>query len=63
MQSLMHQRGLTKKLIGIRLMTFRANGVSTFQGTKSGVIRQISDAWAPHSIGVHYMAHRIDLAI
>lgn len=34
-----------------------------FQRTSSSVIWQISDAWTPHSIGVHYMAHKTNLAI
>jgi hypothetical protein len=62
MQVLMHQGSLTKDLIGIKFMTFGADGVSVFGGTKLGVIRQIFDAWAPHSRGVHCMAHRTNLA-
>ncbi len=38
MQVLMHQGGFTKDLIGIKLMTFGADGVSIFQGIKSNVI-------------------------
>jgi hypothetical protein len=34
-----------------------------FQGTRSSVIWQISDVWTPHSIGVHYMAHRTNLEV
>ncbi len=63
MQALMHQGGLIKNLIGIKFMTFGANGVSVFQGIKLGVTRQIFDARAPHSIGVHCMAHRTNLAV
>jgi hypothetical protein len=44
MQILMDQGGLTKDLISIKLMTFGADGVFIFQGTKLGAIRQISDA-------------------
>jgi len=43
MQALMHQGGLTKDLIGIRLMTFGVDGVSIFQGTRSSVIMSIFD--------------------
>jgi len=44
-------------------MTFGTDGVLVFQGTKSSVTWQIFDAWAPHSIGVHCMAHRTNLAV
>jgi hypothetical protein len=39
MQALMHERGLTKDLISKRLMTFGADGVFVFQGTKSSVTK------------------------
>ncbi len=51
MQALMHEGGLTKYLIGKRFMTFGVDGVSIYQGTKSGVTKQIVDGWAPHSWG------------
>jgi hypothetical protein len=63
MQALMHEGGLMKYLIGKKLMTFSANGVYVFQGIKLGVTQQISNEWAPHSTGVHYMAHRTNLAV
>jgi hypothetical protein len=44
-------------------MTFCANGVSFFQGIKSGVIQQIYNVWAPHSTRVHCMAHETNLAV
>jgi hypothetical protein len=62
-QDLMHEGGLTKDLIGKKLMTFGANGVSVFQGTKLGVTCQISDGWAPHSMGVHCMVHITNLIV
>jgi hypothetical protein len=37
MQAFMHERGLTKDLINIRLMTFGVDWVSIFQGTRLGV--------------------------
>jgi hypothetical protein len=37
MQALMHEGGLMKYLIGKKLMTIDANGVSIFQGIKSSV--------------------------
>jgi hypothetical protein len=55
----MHKRNFTKKLIFSRLMTFRVDKV--FQGTKSSVIQQIFDGWAPHVIGVHCMVHKTNM--
>jgi hypothetical protein len=57
MQTLMHERRLTKNLIGKKLMTFNVNGVFVFQSTRSNVIQQISNGWAPHSMGAYCMAH------
>ncbi len=63
MQALMHKGGLAKYLIGKRFMNFGVDGVSICQGTRSGVTKQIVDGWAPHSIGVHCMAHKINLMV
>jgi len=51
MQAMMHERGLTKYLIGKKLMTFSANGVFVFQGTRLNVTQQIFNGWAPHFHG------------
>jgi len=45
-----------------KLFCFAVDGVSTFQGTKTGVIKQINTNYAPFSIGVHCLAHRGNLA-
>jgi hypothetical protein len=63
MQALMHERNLMKNLISKKLMTFSANGVFVFQSISSGVIRQISNVWAPHSMGVHCMVHITNLVV
>jgi len=63
MQALMHEGGLMKNLIGKKLMTFSANGVFVFQSTRSSVIQQISNGWAPHSMGVHCKAHITNLGV
>ncbi len=34
-----------------------------FLGENKGVTRQIRDIWAPFSMGVHCVAHRINLAM
>jgi hypothetical protein len=45
------------------LICFGANDVNVFQGTKSGVAKQIKENYAPHFIGVYYVAHRTNLAL
>ena len=44
------------------LLCFGADGVSTFQGAKTGVTQQIQSKYAPFALGVHCMAHRCNLA-
>jgi hypothetical protein len=51
MQALMHEGGLTKDLVGMKLITFSANGVFVFQSTRLSVTQQISNGWAPHFHG------------
>jgi len=63
MQTLMNQGGLVKDMIVNKLMTFGVNGVFVFQGVRSWVTKQIFDGWAPHSMGMHCMAHKSNLAI
>jgi hypothetical protein len=54
--------GLNPTFVFQKLFCFEVNGVSTFQGTKIGVIKQINTNYAPFSIGVHCMVHRCNLA-
>jgi len=63
MQALMHEGRFTKDLISKMFMTFDVDEVFVFQGTKSGVTKQIVDGWAPHSMGVHCMAHRTNFVV
>jgi hypothetical protein len=63
MQALMHEKGLTKDLIGKKLLTFIANGIPIFQSIRLVVIWEISNVWTPHSMGVHYMAHKINFVV
>jgi hypothetical protein len=51
MQALMNQGGLTKDMIGKKLMIFGANGVYVFQGVRLGVTKLIFDAWVSLSMG------------
>jgi hypothetical protein len=55
--------GLAKDHIANKIISFRTDGVNVFQGTKIGVIKQIHDQYASHSIGVHCMAHHTNLVV
>ena len=55
--------GLTEQKIREGLITFGADGVSTFQGAKTGVTVQLVTKHAPFMVGVHCMAHRTNLAV
>jgi hypothetical protein len=59
--ALMHEGNLTRKEIACKLVCFGANGMSTFQGHKTGVITQIHEKYAPFSIGIHYFSHKMNL--
>lgn len=49
--------------IATKLVCFGADGVSAFQGCRTGVTVQFKAKHAPHVIGVHCMAHRVNLAM
>jgi hypothetical protein len=53
MDVLMISGGVPRDQTAQKLICFGANGVNVFQGTKSDVIKQINEKYAPHSIGVH----------
>jgi hypothetical protein len=61
MMEALQKGGLNPTFVFQKLFCFEVNGVSTFQGTKTGVIKQINTNYAPFSIGVHYMVHRCNL--
>jgi hypothetical protein len=50
-------------MINKKLTTFGVDDVFIFQGVRSRVIKQIFDGWAPHSMGVHCMAHRTNIVV
>jgi len=57
METLQKGGGLSYTFIAEFFFCFGANKVSTFEGTKIGVIKQINTNYVPFSIGVHCMAH------
>jgi len=61
MMEALQKGGLNPTFVFQKLFCFEVNGVSTFQSTKTGVIKQINTNYAAFSISVHYMAHRCNL--
>ena len=55
--------GLSQAQIAERLICFAADGVSMFQGCRNGITLQLKEYVAPFLFGVHYMAHRTNLAV
>jgi hypothetical protein len=55
--------GLLRNWIAQKHTCFGTNGVNVFQGEKNGVIKHIYDTFAPHYIGVHCMAHHVNLVL
>jgi hypothetical protein len=51
MQALMNQGGLTKDMIGKKLMTFGANNFYVFQGVRLRVRKKKIHGWVPFSMG------------
>jgi hypothetical protein len=62
MEALHNGGGLSSTIVAKKLFRFGVDGVSTFQGIKIGVTKQINTNYAPFSIGVHCMVHRCNLA-
>lgn len=54
--------GVTDSDISQKLLCFGADGVSSFQGLKTGVTSQIKEKYFPFATGVHCCAHRLNLA-
>jgi len=55
--------GLSREELSKKFLCFRANGVNVFRGGKNGVTKQIKDYWAPFSMDVHCVTHRINVAM
>jgi hypothetical protein len=62
-QALLTIGGLTCESLSSKLICFGANGVSVFQGSRTGITWQIKLDYAPHMQGVHCMAHQTNLAV
>jgi hypothetical protein len=53
--------GLEAANIASKLIFFGADGASTFQGSKNGVVKQIKDKHASFVVGVHCCTHKLNL--
>jgi hypothetical protein len=62
-KTLIIKGALNKKYIFRKLISFGANGVIVFQGIKSDVTMQIQEKYAPHMVGVHYIAQHTNLVV
>jgi hypothetical protein len=63
MHVLLFEGGLSCEQIASKLVCFKADGVSTFQGAKTGVNIQIYEKWAPFSLGANISSYRINLVV
>jgi hypothetical protein len=55
--------GLNEDATASKLVCFGADGVSAFQGKRTGVTIQIKQNYAPHATGIHCLAHKLNLAV
>jgi hypothetical protein len=55
--------GLPPSEIAGKLISFGADGVSVFQGVRTGVIVQLKDSHAPFVMEIHCMSHRTNLVV
>jgi hypothetical protein len=64
LMSMVHlHTGLDDDDIANQLVSFDADGVSVFQGSRRGVTTQLQNNVAPFMLGIHCMAHRTNLAV
>ena len=55
--------GISRRTVAEKFVSFGADGVSVFQGSRTGVTRRLKDDHAPWMHGNHCMSHRFQLAI
>jgi hypothetical protein len=63
MLALMGEGNPTREEIACKLVCFGVDGVSTFQGHKTGVTTQIREKYAPFSNGIHCFNHKMNLVV
>ena len=60
---MLHHGGLHAAQIARKLVSFGGDGVSVFQRSRLGVTTRLKHQHAPFMIGVHFLAHRTNLAV
>ncbi len=55
--------GILESNLALKLVCFGMDGVTTFQGSKIGVIMQLKEKHVPFLLGVYYVMHRINLIV
>jgi hypothetical protein len=63
LETLEQYGGLPRPDIAAKLVSFGADGVSVFQGVRTGVTVQLKEHHAPFLSGMHCMSHRTNLAV
>jgi len=63
MHSLLGEGSLTREQIVGKVVSFGANGVSTFQGPKTGVSTLIREKWAPFCLKASCTSHCLNLVV
>jgi hypothetical protein len=60
--SLIREASLNRKEISKKMISFRSDGSSVFQGHKGGVTKRLTENVVPFMVGHHCVAHRVQLA-
>jgi hypothetical protein len=55
--------GILEPNLALKLVCFGMDGVTTFQGSKIGVIMQLKEKHAPFLLSVYYLMHRTNLIV
>jgi len=61
MSTLLGKGGLTHEQIVVKLVSFKANGVSTFQGPKPDFTTEIQEKWALFNLSASCANYMINL--
>ncbi len=63
LEALIIEGGLEKEIMAIHLVSFGVDGVLVFQSISISITMQLHNEYAPHMVGVHYMAHCTNLVM
>ena len=58
-----HYEKMELNQIIAKLICFGAHGMSSFQGCKNGVSKQVLENWCPYVLQVHYYGHIFNLVV